>query len=65
MRIAVTVHERQAKHSHVEAGQREHLDAAIAASLESMSPSETAAAVAKQLGVPRKRAYARVLEMIR
>lgn len=41
------------------------LDAAIAASLESMSPSETAAAVAKQLGVPRKRAYARVLEMIR
>ncbi len=41
------------------------LDAAIHAGLGTMSPSETAASVARHLGVPRKRVYARVLEMIR
>jgi len=41
------------------------LDAAIEAALGSMTASEAAAAVARQLGVPRKRAYARVLELIR
>jgi 16S rRNA (cytidine1402-2'-O)-methyltransferase len=41
------------------------LDAAIQATLGTMSPSETAAIVARRLGVPRKRVYARVLELIR
>ena len=41
------------------------LDAAIDAALDSMSPSEAAAAVAKRLNLPRKRVYARVLELIR
>lgn len=41
------------------------LDAAIQATLGTMSPSETAARVAKQLKLPRKRVYTRVLEMIR
>jgi 16S rRNA (cytidine1402-2'-O)-methyltransferase len=41
------------------------LDAAIQATLGTMSPSETAATVAQRLGVPRKRVYARVLEIIR
>jgi len=40
------------------------LDAAIAAGLESLSPSETASIVSKQLSLPRKRVYARVLELI-
>jgi len=31
--------------------------------LESLSPSRAAAAVAEELGVPRKRAYARALEL--
>ena len=43
----------------------EELDAAIEATLGTMSPSETAASVSKRLGVARKRVYARVLEMIR
>jgi 16S rRNA (cytidine1402-2'-O)-methyltransferase len=41
------------------------LDAAIQKTLGAMSPSETAATVSRQLGLPRKRVYARVLEMIR
>jgi len=41
------------------------LDAAIQATLGTMSPSETAATVAKQLNLPRKRVYTRVLELIR
>jgi 16S rRNA (cytidine1402-2'-O)-methyltransferase len=41
------------------------IDAAIESALESMSPSEAAAAVARELGLPRKRVYARVLEMVR
>ncbi len=41
------------------------LDAAIDTALDSMSPSEAAAAVAKRLNLPRKRVYARVLEIIR
>lgn len=41
------------------------IDAAIEATLATLSPSETAAAVSRELGVPRKRVYARVLEMIR
>ena len=41
------------------------IDAAIEAALESLSPSDTASMVAKQLSLPRKRVYARVLELIR
>jgi 16S rRNA (cytidine1402-2'-O)-methyltransferase len=39
------------------------LDAALAESLRSLSPSRAAAEVAERLGVPRKRAYARALEL--
>ena len=38
------------------------LDAALDAALQRLSPSRAAAEVAEQLGVPRKRAYARALE---
>ena len=41
------------------------LDAAIETALATMTPSEAAAAVAKRLNLPRKRVYARVLEIIR
>jgi len=40
----------------------EALDAALGAAMESLSASRAAAEVAQQLGVPRKRAYARALE---
>jgi len=39
------------------------LDEALRKALESLSPSRAAAAVAEELGVPRKRAYARALEL--
>jgi len=39
------------------------LEEALRKALESLSPSRAAAAVAEQLGVPRKRAYARALEL--
>ncbi|QDP18876.1 16S rRNA (cytidine(1402)-2'-O)-methyltransferase [Sphingomonas xanthus] len=39
------------------------LDAALGAALVSMSPSRAAADVAASLGIPRKRAYARALEL--
>jgi len=48
-----------------EAASDADLDAAIDVALDSMSPSEAAAAVAKRLNLPRKRVYARVLELIR
>jgi 16S rRNA (cytidine1402-2'-O)-methyltransferase len=41
------------------------LDAALAESLISLSPSRAAAEVADRLGIPRKRAYARALELSR
>ena len=41
------------------------LDVAIETALATLSPSEAAAAVSKQLNLPRKRVYARVLEIIR
>src|SRR5205085_11413963 len=40
----------------------EALDAALDAALATLSPSRAAAEVAEQLGIPRKRAYARALE---
>jgi 16S rRNA (cytidine1402-2'-O)-methyltransferase len=39
------------------------LDAALSESLATLSPSRAAAEVSAQLGVPRKRAYARALEL--
>ena len=39
------------------------LDAALRADLKSMSPSRAAANVSERLGVPRKRAYARAMEL--
>lgn len=48
-----------------EAASDADLDSAIQAALGTMLPSQTAAAVAKQLGLARKRVYARVLELIR
>jgi 16S rRNA (cytidine1402-2'-O)-methyltransferase len=39
------------------------LDRALGAMLAKLSPSRAAAEVAEQLGVPRKRAYARALEL--
>ena len=41
------------------------LDAALDAAMTDLSPSRAAAEVAEQLGVPRKRAYARALELSR
>jgi len=41
------------------------LDEALGSALEQMSPSRAAAAVAEQLGMPRKRVYARALELSR
>lgn len=41
----------------------DELDAALAESLASLSPSRAAAEVAERLGIPRKRAYARALEL--
>lgn len=41
------------------------LDAALDAALATLSPSRAAAEVAEQLGIPRKRAYARALERSR
>jgi 16S rRNA (cytidine1402-2'-O)-methyltransferase len=46
-----------------EAASEEELDAALRAALTSMSPSRAAADVALSLGVPKKRAYARALEL--
>jgi 16S rRNA (cytidine1402-2'-O)-methyltransferase len=43
----------------------DELDAALDAALAERSPSRAAAEVAEQLGVPRKRAYARALERAR
>jgi 16S rRNA (cytidine1402-2'-O)-methyltransferase len=43
----------------------DHLDAALRAAMEQDSPSRAAGLVAEQLGVPRKRAYARALELSR
>ncbi len=43
----------------------EDLDRALDEALAAMTPSRAAAAVAEQLGVPRKRAYARALERSR
>ena len=43
----------------------EELDAALVQSLAGLSPSRAAADVADRLGVPRKRAYARALELSR
>jgi 16S rRNA (cytidine1402-2'-O)-methyltransferase len=43
----------------------QELDAALIESLASLSPSRAAAEVAERLGVPRKRAYARALELNR
>jgi 16S rRNA (cytidine1402-2'-O)-methyltransferase len=39
------------------------LDSALAEALASLSPSRAAAEVAERLGIPRKRAYARALEL--
>ena len=39
------------------------LDTALKEALERLSPSRAAAAVAERLGLPRKRAYARALEL--
>jgi 16S rRNA (cytidine1402-2'-O)-methyltransferase len=41
----------------------EELDAALATALAEMSPSRAAAEVAARLGIPKKRAYARALEL--
>lgn len=41
------------------------LDAALAEALAGLSPSRAAAEVAERLGIPRKRAYARALELAR
>jgi 16S rRNA (cytidine1402-2'-O)-methyltransferase len=41
------------------------LDAALRESLATLSPSRAAADVAERLGIPRKRAYARALELSR
>ena len=41
----------------------EELDQALRAALTSMTPSRAAADVAASLGLPRKRAYARALEL--
>jgi 16S rRNA (cytidine1402-2'-O)-methyltransferase len=43
----------------------EELDAALNSAMAAWSPSRAAAEVAEQLGVPRKRAYARALELSR
>ncbi len=43
----------------------EDLDLALTESLASLSPSRAAAEVAERLGIPRKRAYARALELSR
>lgn len=43
----------------------EQLDSALDEALQRLSPSRAAAAVADQLGVPRKRAYARALERVK
>ncbi len=43
----------------------EHLDQALDEALAAMTPSRAAAAVAEQLGLPRKRVYARALERSR
>jgi 16S rRNA (cytidine1402-2'-O)-methyltransferase len=48
-----------------EAVSDDHLDAALDAAMARLSPSRAAAEVAEQLGVPRKRAYARALELSR
>jgi 16S rRNA (cytidine1402-2'-O)-methyltransferase len=41
------------------------LDAALDAAMANLSPSRAAAEVAERLGVPRKRAYARALDLSR
>jgi 16S rRNA (cytidine1402-2'-O)-methyltransferase len=46
-----------------DAASDESLDAALTDALSRLSPSRAAAAVAESLGVPRKRAYARALEL--
>ena len=46
-----------------EAASDEELDQALSAAMASMSPSRAAADVATSLGIPKKRAYARALEL--
>ena len=46
-----------------EAASDDHLDEALQAALSTLSPSRAAADVAARLGVPRKRAYARAVEL--
>ena len=46
-----------------EAANDEELDEALQAALTTLSPSRAAAAVATSLGIPKKRAYARALEL--
>ncbi len=46
-----------------EAASDEDLDEALRIALGSMSPSRAAADVAASLGIPKKRAYARALEL--
>ena len=46
-----------------EAASDDELDGALLASMKELSPSRAAAEVAARLGVPRKRAYARALEL--
>jgi 16S rRNA (cytidine1402-2'-O)-methyltransferase len=45
------------------AASEEDLDAALGEALATLSPSRAAAEVAERLGVPRKRAYARALDL--
>ena len=48
-----------------EAVSDDELDSMLEAAMASLSPSRAAAEVAEQLGIPRKRAYARALELAR
>lgn len=47
-----------------EEASEDELDSALVAAMESMSPSRAAAQVAQQLGIARKRAYARALQLV-
>ena len=49
----------------VQAVSQGDLDALLSAAMNDMSPSRAAAEVAEQLGIPRKRVYARALELTR
>lgn len=48
-----------------QAASDQDLDSALSEALASLSPSRAAAEVAERLGIPRKRAYARALELVR